>query len=439
MKIKKNFKALSIALLIILTAGTISYAQVLKLQSPRQEKLLNGLKVLIWSTDGSDKVSVKLRIHRGSAFDPRDKEGTMSLLGNMLFPNQASREFFEQDLGGSLDIATNYDFIQYTITANSDKVLEVLETLANAISNAQIDKDSIELVRKPQVDQVIKLLNSPAYSADKAVAERLFGDFPYGRPELGTLESLKKIDFADILFARKKFLTSDAATLAIVGNVKSDLVYRAVRRYFGGWIKADSDIPATFRLPETPEKSLKILEASQANTSELRIAFRGVARNDKNYYASEIIESILTSRIQGRERGKVSVSSKAHLLPGSVTISIKDWNLGFVKRDGNKMALPADLDESVAKYFSEPIKISEFDAAKADVLKRFNADSLSEFWLDIDTFKLASFAKDYQAAQNVTLEDVKALAEKFKNTPSASVLLFQNPTPELTPQSADQD
>jgi zinc protease len=438
MKIKKNFKALSIALLIILTACAINFAQSTKLQNPRQEKLLNGLNVLIWSTSVNDKVSVKLRIHRGSAFDPRDKEGTMALLGNILFPNEASREFFEQDLGGSLDIATNYDFIQYTITANSDKILEVLETLANAISNSQIDKDTIELVRKPQIEKVTKMQSAPSYSADKAVAERLFGDFPYGRPELGTLESLGKIDFADILFAKKRFLTSDDATLVIVGNVKSDLVYRAIRRYFGGWVKADTDIPATFRLPDAPEKSLKILEASQPNTSELRIAFRGVARNDKSYYASEIIESILTKRVQDRERGKVSVSSEAHLLPGSVTISIKDWNLGLVKRDGNKMALPADLDRSVAKYFSEPIKISEFDSAKAEMLKRFRTDNLSELWLDVDTFKLSSFAKDLQAAQNVTLEDVNALAEKFKNAPSASVLLFQNPTPELTPLSADQ-
>ena len=37
---------------------------------------------------------VKLRIHSGSAFDPQDKEGTMALLGRILFPERSGERFF---------------------------------------------------------------------------------------------------------------------------------------------------------------------------------------------------------------------------------------------------------------------------------------------------------------------------------------------------------
>lgn len=439
MDIKTNFKATVLIVLSFLMAASAAFPQSAKLPVPRQEKLLNGLGVLIWNTSGSDKVSVKLRMHHGSAFDPESKEGTMAILGNILFPNTASREFFEQDLGGSIDITTNYDYIQFSITANSDKVIDVLQTLSNAIANAQIDKETTDLVRDAQIIKVKQLESDPGYVADKAVEERLLGDFAYGRPVQGTVESLQKIDFADIIFAKNKFLTSDSATLIVSGNVKSDLVYRAVRRYFGGWVKADSEIPATFRLPDSPEKTLKILESSKANTSELRFAFRGVARNDKHFFASEIIENILDKRISAQEKGKVVISSESHLLPGLVRIAFKDWNIGLIKRDGNKIELPADLDKTVAKFFAQPISVSEFSNAKTEVLKRFSSENLTELWLDVDTFKLASFAKDFQAAQNVSLENVKSIFEKFKNEPVASVLVFQNPKQGETPKSSDQD
>ena len=35
---------------------------------PRQEKLLNGLKVLVWNNPGADKVTLKLRFHECAYF-----------------------------------------------------------------------------------------------------------------------------------------------------------------------------------------------------------------------------------------------------------------------------------------------------------------------------------------------------------------------------------
>lgn len=439
MRIKDLMKSVAVfAFLTTMTAGIV-FSQPQKFQNPRKEKLLNGLNVLIWNTPAAKKVTVKLRIHRGAAFDPQNKEGTMNLMANILFPNQASREYFEQDLGGSLNITSNFDYLQLDITADNEKALDVLQTLANAISNVQIDKETTDLVRTEQLEKVRKLESDPAYIADKAVAERLLGDFPYGRAEFGTTESLKNIDFADLLFTKLKFFTSDSATLVIEGPVNSDLVYRAVRRFFGGWVKADSEIPATFRLPEAPDKNLKIIDATRENTSELRFAIRGVARNDKSFYAAEIIKNLLLNRVKAKERGEVTITSNSHLLPGLFIIAVKDWNLGYVKRDGNQIALPAEMNKSIAGYFADPITTAEFNSAKNSVLKRFSQENLTENWLDVETFKLSSFSKDMQAAQEITLEDVRTLAEKMKNEPVASVLVFQNPKPAVKAETSNEN
>ncbi|MFN2501880.1 MAG: hypothetical protein ABR530_07710, partial [Pyrinomonadaceae bacterium] len=108
------FIALILAVIFSLVAPAI-FAQVSG--APKQEKLLNGLKVLMWPDPKADRVWVKLRIHAGSAFDPQGKEGVMQLLSDNLFPNEVSREFFSEDLGGSLGVTTNYDYLQINASA----------------------------------------------------------------------------------------------------------------------------------------------------------------------------------------------------------------------------------------------------------------------------------------------------------------------------------
>lgn len=437
MNIKNYFNKITfLALILFITAG-ISVSQPTKFPAPRQEQLLNGLNVLIWSVPNSEKVTVKLRINKGAAFDQQDKEGTLALLSNILFPNDASRAFFEEDLGGSLEIITDYDFIQFNATSTPDKALDALQTLAIAVTNPQIDKETTAAVKQSQIEKVKELENDPKYVADRAVAARLLGDFPYGRPKMGTLESLEKIDFADLIFAKNRFLTSDNATLEIIGDVKSDLIYRAARRYFGGWIKSDEKIPATFRLPDEPDKNLKILESKKENTSEMRFAFRSPARNDKNYFASEILKNILEKRLQKRERGKSSIESDAYLLPGLMIVKINEWNLGLVKKFEDKIALPMGIEKTVPNLFTEAISTDEFNSAKNQVLAKFNNENLSDNWLDVYTYKLKSFNDDYQTAQNVKLEDVKSLADKLKSETVASVLLFQNPKSAETPENTE--
>src|SRR3954469_3951060 len=107
-------------------------------QTPRQEELLNGLKVLLWPDQKADKVTVRLRIHAGSAFDPQGKEGTMQMLADDLFPSEATREFFSEDLGGSLDIVTTYDYIQINASSKPDSFITMLETLSSAVANPAI-------------------------------------------------------------------------------------------------------------------------------------------------------------------------------------------------------------------------------------------------------------------------------------------------------------
>ncbi|HEX8637271.1 MAG TPA: pitrilysin family protein [Pyrinomonadaceae bacterium] len=412
--IRKFF--VSLAWLVLTTVSVFAQPQN---AAPRQEKLLNGLKILMRSDAQAPNVSVKIRVHSGAAFDPQGKEGAMRMLAENIFPNDAVREFFAEDLGGSLEIVTNYDYIQINATARPEEFLRLIETLANAVARPTIDKETTLRLRALQIEKVREMEKNPAYVADRAVTERLFGAFPYGRPVYGTVESLQKIDFADLIFARDRFFTADNATVAVTGNFKPDLAFRAARRYLGAWAKSDGRIASTFRQPDAPKPDLPVIASPAPNKSEFRIALRGFARNDDDFYAAQILERILQNRVQAREGKNAFVRHEAHVLPGAVIFGVSDWNLGRIKKEGNMISLPKT--DGYQEYFlKEPIKTEEFEKAKSELAAQTKQPEAADLWLDADTFRFAM----PKTAPFAAITDVQRVLEKLQKQPAATVLVF---------------
>lgn len=407
MRIKNYFKKFTLLALFLFGVSAFSFAQ--NTSAPREEKLLNGMKLLVWTDLKAEKISVKLRIHSGSAFDPQTKEGVMALLADILFPTDTAREYFEEDLGGSIEITSNYDYIQINTTGDNDKILEILEALAQAVSKPQIDKDTTARVKAAKLEKVKALEKDPAYVADQAVAKRLFGNFPYGRPQLGSTESLSKIDFADVLLAKQKFLTADNATLAVSGNVKFEFVHRAARRLFGGWEKADKKVPATFTMAETPDSKPFTVDLPSIEESVFRTATTGFARNDKDFFALQIFTRIFA------EKSKIQklIKNEGYLLNGIIV----GGGTGMLPSSGS-ISEPATSDNPKDQIIQE-----EFEKAKAAVLAELNQKSSMDLWLDIETYKLVSVKEEIQKASNVTIADLRKVVEKLHKQPFVTVIV----------------
>ena len=426
MNTRNYFKKFTILILFLFFSANFSVAQTAKLSSPQQEKLLNRMNVLIWNAPTAEKASVKLRIHAGSAFDQKEKEGTMALLGDIIFPNQAAKEFFQEDLGGSLEIVSNYDYIQINATSDSDQLVKMLDTIANAVIKLNIDKETTALVKTARIGKIKDFEKNPEYVADLAVAKRLYGDFPYGRAKNGTSESLAKIDFADLIFAKQRFLSADNATLAVVSNTKSDLVYRAVRRFFGAWGKADKTVPATFRQPDAPDSKELSIEMPTAENDLRRLAMIVAARNDNDFYATKILTEIWRNQFCFNDESKNGKSSfEPHLLRGTYIIraNLLSNELPLMARNPCSLLLQKD-----GKTVYPPITQADFDQAKTKVVAELNqqilsVNDLADLWLDVDTYKLVSVKDEIQKANGVNLTDVQRVAENLQKQPIVSVLV----------------
>jgi predicted Zn-dependent peptidase len=330
----------------------------------------------------------------------------MQLLAENIFPSAASKSYFADDLGGSLEVVANYDYIQINASAKPSEFATLVQTLAQAVSNPSIDRETTAALKKALSEKLSSLEKDPVYVANQAAAKRLFGSFPYGRPQMGSVETLTHIDFADLQFAKERFLSADNATVAISGNFNSDLGFRAARRYFGAWLKSDKRVPATFRQPDAPDT--RPIEVNLAGASpRTSFVLRGLARNDPDYAASLVLENVLRARMHKIDVD-AAVSHSARLLPGVVVINVP-----------GALSFPFNS-------FGDRVAENEFIRARADVAAELAKKSLLDRWLDADTYKTTA-AGDEQAFQSVTLVDVQRVADRLAKSPIVAVVLRSAP------------
>ena len=391
---------------------------------PETQELLNGLKILFWPQPGSPEVLVKLRIHSGSAFDLSGKAGEMALLGDILFPNPETLEFFSEQMGGKLTVSVNYDSITITMLGKAEQLNNILEVLRNAILSTQLTPEVVAKVREARIKMVKDSTVSPAVVADRAITSRLFGTFPYGRPSGGSPEELSKVDRADLMLAHERFLNSNNATLAIVGGVTQSRAMRTLKQLFGPWRRSEQIVPSTFTAPKSPDGRVLIVNLPSP-TSEVRLAVRGVSRSDQQFYAGLVLARIAQYRWQETTptlaSKPVSVRSESYTLPGYFLMST---SVSSADAPGCVLNAKKVLDSLIAS----PPTAAELDRAKRETLadlssKISNLEVGPEAWLDADTYRLGAIEDRAALVQAVSAADIQRVANRlFKDAPIATVI-----------------
>ena len=393
-------------------------------KQPEREQLLNGLKLLIWEQPGSPELVVKLRLNSGAAFDLAGKSGQMALLGDLLFPDAATIDYFTDELGGKLDVSVNYDSLTITMVGKASELEQVISVLRNAILATQFTPEVITRMRDTRIKSLRDATVSPGTVADRAIAARLFGDFPYGRRAGGTPEDLARVDRADLMLAQERFFSSNNATLAIVGGVSRARAFRTVRQLLGPWRKSEKLVPQTFTQPKAADPRTLIVNAA-GPTTELRLAVRGVARSDADFAAATVFARVAQHRWQAMSpelaNQPVFVRSDSYVLPGSFVMG------AAVGTEKTADAL-ANAKKVIDSLVSTPATVAELDRAKTEVVNEAvviatKSDAVPDPWLDADTYRLSTVQDQPALLRAVTPADIQRVAGRLFKSPAASVIV----------------
>jgi len=403
-----------LALCIVYSAGCLPVTGQVT-PEPLREQLLNGLRVLIWPRPADQDVLIKLRIHSGAAFDVSGKGGGMAILGDLLFPDPATREYFTDEMAGRLDVETNYDSITVTMQGRASDFERMVEILRTALVATQLTPDNVAKIRDGRIKIAKETGLSSSVLADRAIAARLLGEFPYGRPQSGSPESIARVDRADLLLARERFLNPNNATLAITGNVQRKNAIRALRQLLGSWRKSEQVVPATFRQPDLPDVRTLIINAPADQSAEIRLAVRGLSRSDRDVGAANILAMMARRRweklMPELTRTPVFARHEAHFLPGMFILGAS------VNTSMARKALQTGRD-ALKSLIHTPVSATDLQQAKTEVIASSapglaKPEGIAQAWLDIDTFGLPPINEQILALNSVSPADLQRVATRL--------------------------
>jgi zinc protease len=365
---------------------------------------------------------LKLRINSGAAFDLAGKSGQMALLGDLLFPDPDTVDYFTSEMGGKLDVTVTYDSTTITMVGKAAELEQIVEVLRNGILATPLAPETVTRVR----DARIKLLRDttivPAVVADRAIAARLYGDFPYARPAGGTPEDVARVERADLMLARERFLNSNNATLAIIGGVTKPRAMKTVRQLLGPWRKSEQIVPTTFRQPNPPDTRTLIVNVPGPNV-EIRLAARGVARSDSDYAAATVLARLAQHRWQALTpelaRKPVFVRNEAYVLPGAFV-------MGATVTDMTAADSLANAKKVIESLMTTPATPVELDRARKEVMGETAAllakpEALPDPWLDADTYGLSAPQDQVAKLGEVSAAEVQRIANRIFNKPVVSL------------------
>ena len=265
----------------------------INIAKPKTFQLSNGLTVMVVENNKLPRVNASLSMDR-----PPYNEGAVTGVSGIMaeqFEN-GTTNISKDDFNKKVDyLGANLNFSSGGASANSlSKYFpEVLGLMADAIINPKFSAEEIQNSK----ERAIEGLKSEEKNAS-SIAERVSNALMYGkntsRGEFETVESINKIQLADVQNVYKKYYAPDNAYLVIVGDVKFDQVKPLIEKAFNSWKKANTPVAQLEPASNVAKTEVNVVDVPSAVQSVVSLNnLNTLKMKDANYFPATIANYIL--------------------------------------------------------------------------------------------------------------------------------------------------
>lgn len=269
-------------------------------------QLPNGLKLMIVEQHELPLADFILVVGRGGTVDPSAKAGVANITSSMLTEgttNRTSLEIADQIafLGINIGSSSSWDASTVSLHTPTAQLDSSLALFSDVILRPTFPAQDFERVQKTRLTNLIQLKDRPTAIADQAYASILYGDnHPYGHSLVGTEASITGMTAADLRSFYNSNFVPNNSTLIIVGDVKPAQIEKKIGALFGGW-KQGAVAPYSFsEAPKAGATTVYLIDKPGAAQSSFRIGSIGVPRSTKDYFALNVLNTILGGSFTSR-------------------------------------------------------------------------------------------------------------------------------------------
>lgn len=209
------------------------------------ERLDNGLTVCLLPDSRVPLVSTALYYRAGTREEEPGQGGIAHFLEHMMFKGSerypaGAVDRRTQSLGGSNNAFTSHDATVYHFDFASDRWQEAIAIEADRMDSLRLDDEEVERERRVILEEISMIEDDPWAHLEEKVVSELFGDHAYGRPVLGTRDSVRGTGEEELRAFHHRFYGPNNAVLVVVGDLCLDRDLKRIDEAF-------SDLPVRTR------------------------------------------------------------------------------------------------------------------------------------------------------------------------------------------------
>jgi zinc protease len=363
----------------------------------------------------------------GSNQDPEGKPGVARLAASLWNDGAGdldAKTFLEglENKAIELDFIAGRDYVRGSLRTLKENRDAAFDYLRLALTAPRFDTDAVERARAQVMSQLRRQSTSPNSIAILCWWEAAFPGHPYGRPVVGTLDSVPRISIDDLKSYTRRILALEKLKISVVGDIDAEALGRLLDRTFGALPATPDLLPVADVVPQGVGH--RIVNKLDVPQSVLTFGGPGIARNDPDFMAAFIVNHILgggssSSRLYREVREKRGLTygiSESLLWLKHASVFLGDTSthaeatsetIGIIEREIRRMAESGPTEK-------------EFAEAKSYLKNSFvlGLDTSSKIAGLLVQMQLANLGLDYIERRDglidaVTLDDTRRVAKRL--------------------------
>ncbi|OAQ40379.1 peptidase M16 [Pedobacter psychrophilus] len=413
---------------LLLVTSTQLFAQN-KVDDVKTFTLKNGMKFLVLEDNSIPNANMYLFYSVGSRNEHPGITGLSHFFEHMMF-NGAKKygpKMFDRKMefnGGANNAYTTENVTVYTDWFPANALETMFDLESDRIENLSINPKYVQSEREVVLsERSTGLENSPWRTLGEQVNATAFQEHPYHWSVIGYEEDIKNWTKEDLENYFKTYYAPNNCTVVISGNVKLADVKKFADQYMAP-IPAQKPGPKVHLVEPIQTGERRITVQKEVSSPYMIIGYHVPNSKDKDYYALDILSSILSSGNSSRLYS--SLVDQQQLATNIFTGYGESFDptLFQIYISANKGKSTDSIENAVYKVLDniqkEGITDKELEKIKNQKLMEFyssietingKANSLGTYELFFGDYKKMFTAPDEYA--NVTKEDVKRVATQY--------------------------
>ncbi|MCD6527448.1 MAG: insulinase family protein [Desulfuromonas sp.] len=261
--------------------------------------LENGVRLLVAPLPHLHSVEMICYVGVGSRYETDESAGISHFLEHMLFrgnqsyPSGALIEQAFEDIGGSVNAATDIDTTSYYATVHPDFVTKATQLFAELIRRPLFN--GLETERSIVLEEALSDFNEQGADVcpDNLMGRMMWGDHPLALPVIGFPHTIRQLSVDDLRRWHQRYYTPTNLVICVAGPVDCQQVAADVEQAWGDWQGGKVALAEAFDLAQIEAGPRCCWVRDSDSQLSLQLAWRSEGRHSETSLGLRVLRRLL--------------------------------------------------------------------------------------------------------------------------------------------------